>query len=400
LLLDIFAELQRVAPWSRAYERELIHDTVAQAQLCDELGYDCWWCVEHHGAVPFSMSSTPELFNLLLAQATKRMRIGHAGVLAPFGINHPLRVAERAAFLDIISEGRLEFGLARSSNNEWDNFDVPGEISRQQAAELFRMLPEMWSDGPFSWNTDLLHVPEIDVVPKPVQEPHPPFWLTGTSPDAFKMAGSLGVGGIATTLFWPVETIAALNTIYRQAISECDQPAGAFLNNQFGCFTFVHCAATREDAIRAGAAEAAMWYVAQAPVLFAPKKPGTDRFVLRGPFMEAIRAPQVARNVSWRHAEGAVVDPVDPDDPVPVIRLLNRAHLGWELDPEEVYETLEPIDSVIIGDPDTCLAKMKKFAEAGVDRLLCLQQFGGLAQEDIMSSIELVGKELLPALAG
>jgi alkanesulfonate monooxygenase SsuD/methylene tetrahydromethanopterin reductase-like flavin-dependent oxidoreductase (luciferase family) len=327
------------------------------------------------------MSSTPELFNLLIAQATNRMRIGHAGVLSPFGINHPLRVAERGAFIDIISEGRLEMGLARSSANEWDNFNVPGDISRDQATELFTMLPKMWSDETFSWNSDLLTVPEIDVVPKPVQQPHPPLWLTATSTDGFKMAGSLGVGAIATTVFWPVETITERYREYQEGLAECKEPVGAFLNDQFGCFTFVHCAESREAAIRARAADAALWYVANIPRLFAPKLIKVDPAVMRSRMIEGIRAPQVALNQSFRHAEGMDIEPLDPNDPVPVISLLNRHELGYELDPDEVFEVLDKIDSVIIGDPDTCLAKMKKFAEAGVDRLLCLQQLGGLSQE-------------------
>jgi len=101
---------------------------------------------------------------------------------------------------------------------------------------------------------------------------------------------------------------------------------------------------------------------------------------------------------SWRqaHPDGDLVGEVDPDDPMPVIRLLNRQYLGMEIDPEEAYEVIEAIDSTIIGDPDTCMAKMKKFAEAGVDRLLCLHQYGGISHEDALRSIRLVGDELVP----
>jgi alkanesulfonate monooxygenase SsuD/methylene tetrahydromethanopterin reductase-like flavin-dependent oxidoreductase (luciferase family) len=327
---------------------------------------------------------------------TQRIRIGHAGVLAPYGINHPIRVAERAAFLDIVSNGRLELGLARSADNEWDNFNVPGELSRDQAAELLRMLPKMWADGEFSSSSDLLTSPPIEIVPKPVQEPHPALWMTGTSIPAMQMAGRLGVGAIATTQLWPVETIADLNKVYRAAIAECEQPAGVFVNNAFACFTFVHCAETRDAAIRSGAGEAALWYANVAPALFSPKAPGTDKHALRGQLIEAIRRPQVARNEGWRHPSGTAPAPLDPDDPVPIIRLLNRYHHGYELDPEEIYEVLEPIDSVIIGDPELCLSKMGKFAAAGVDRLLCLQQFGRLSQKSIIDSIRLVGEELIP----
>ena len=96
----------------REGEAELIADCLVQAKLADELGYGCWWTVEHHGCGDFSLSSSPEMFNALVSQHTERIRIGHSGVLAPYSINHPIRVAERAAFLDVVSGGRLEMGAA------------------------------------------------------------------------------------------------------------------------------------------------------------------------------------------------------------------------------------------------------------------------------------------------
>ena len=214
-----------------------------------------------------------------------------------------------------------------------------------------------------SWKSDLITIPEIDVVPKPLQRPHPPLWLTGTAPAAFEQAGSLGVGGIATTMLWPVGNIAGLVETYRESLARCDAPAGDFTNDQFGCFTFVHCAPTREEAIRSRAGEAALWYANHAPAVFGNP---------RGLMVEAIRGVHSPDYDSWRHQHGDDDDyEVDPSDPVPVIRLLNRQFLGQELDPEEVYAVLDPIDSVIIGDPATCLAKRKRFKEVGVQRLLC-----------------------------
>ena len=89
--------------------------TADQAKIAEDLGYNCWWSVEHHGAGEFSLSSTPEMFNVALAMSTKRLRIGHSGVLTPFQINHPLRVAERAAFVDLLSDGTtsIEFPAPR-----------------------------------------------------------------------------------------------------------------------------------------------------------------------------------------------------------------------------------------------------------------------------------------------
>ena len=387
--IDMFSELQR-AGWERKNEGQLIEDSIELAKIADETGYGTWWQVEHHGSNSFSISSAPELFNTILARETKDIRIGHAGVLSPFKINHPLKIAARAAFLDILSGGRFEQGLARSSGNEWLRFEVDGDTSRDQTSELCRMLPRMWSDERFSWKSDLIEIPEIEVVPKPVQKPHPPMWLTGTAQAAFEQAGSLGVGAIATTMLWPIESISGLVDAYRKALDACDEPAGDVVNDQFGCFTFVHCATTKSEAIASGACEAALWYANAAPAVF--NNP-------RGALIDAIRGLHAPDLDSWRqiHDEKAEYE-VDPEDPVPVVRLLNRQFLGMEIDPEEAYEVLDPIDSVIIGDPDTCLAKMKKFKDVGVDRLLALQQLGTLSHEHARSSVRLIGEELVPQL--
>jgi alkanesulfonate monooxygenase SsuD/methylene tetrahydromethanopterin reductase-like flavin-dependent oxidoreductase (luciferase family) len=107
----------------------VIENTIEQAVLADRLGYGCWWQVEHHGAVGFSNSSTPELMLTALATATKNIRLGQAGVLTPHQINHPLRIAERAGFIDLLSGGRFEMGLARSGGGEWTTFGVDGETT-------------------------------------------------------------------------------------------------------------------------------------------------------------------------------------------------------------------------------------------------------------------------------
>ena len=119
MILDIFSELQKAKPWPKDHEKLVIDEAIEQAKLADDLGYGCWWNVEHHGAVEFSYSSTPEFIPVVLGLHTKRLRFGHSGILAPFKINHPLRVAERAAFADLVTGGRMEVGLARSATRSW-----------------------------------------------------------------------------------------------------------------------------------------------------------------------------------------------------------------------------------------------------------------------------------------
>jgi alkanesulfonate monooxygenase SsuD/methylene tetrahydromethanopterin reductase-like flavin-dependent oxidoreductase (luciferase family) len=388
---DIFSELQRAQPRDPSRERQVYRDAVEQAQAADRLGYGCWWTVEHHGATEFSYSSVPEMVLTTLAHATQDIHLGHAGVLAPFHINHPLRVAERGAYLDIISDGRLELGLARSGGTEWDAFDVDPDSSRQQLREALQMIPKMWTDPSFRWKSDLLTIPERDVVPKPLQQPHPPLWQTCTSPEAFRMAGELGVGVLATTLFTPLESLKTLLAEHARGLEEV-RPVGGFVNRERAVFTFMHCAETRQQAIDSRAAESALWFLNAAPRVFQ---------VPRSLWIDAIRGDLASDDprASRRVGESEIMVDIDPDDPVPVIRLLNRQVLGEAIDPVEAFEVLEAVESVVIGDVDACQAKVLAYTETGVDRLMCLMSFGFLSQPDVLRSIRLVGESLIPEFA-
>ena len=390
MILDIFSELQRARPGT-GFERTLLDETVEQAVLADALGFGCWWNVEHHGATEFSYSSAPEMMPVLLSQHTEQLRFGHSGILAPFRINHPLRVAERAAFADIASGGRLELGLARSGGTEWETFGVDPDTSREQLREALQMIPRMWTQETFRWESEHITIPERQVIPKPIQQPHPPLWQTCTSLESFEMAGALGVGALGTTLLSPLESLRTLLAGYETGLARCE-PAGAFTNARRAVFTFMHCAETREQAIASRAGEAALWFVNAAPAVFR---------VPRSVWIDVIRGDLVPNDPATAKAVEAGTSPIgddDPDDPVPVIRLLNRQLHGQTLDPEEVYEVLEPLDSVVIGDPDTCQRKLERYAALGVDRLMGLMQFGALRHEAVMRSLRITGEVLVPKL--
>jgi alkanesulfonate monooxygenase SsuD/methylene tetrahydromethanopterin reductase-like flavin-dependent oxidoreductase (luciferase family) len=385
--LDIFSELQRAEPADPSRERQVYFDAIEQARLADQMGYGCWWTVEHHGATEFSYSAVPEMMLGTLARETERIHLGHSGVLAPFNINHPIRVAERAAYIDIISGGRMELGLARSGGTEWDAFGVDPDASREQLREALQMIPQMWTQDSFKWESALIEVPERNVIPKPVQDPHPPLWQTSTSPESFRMAGELGVGVLATTLFSPLGTLASLFAEYEAGLENA-RPAGLFVNRQKAVFTFMHCSETRQQAIESRAAESALWFLNAAPSVFR---------VPRNVWIDAIRG-DVAKNdprASQSVEASQVVTDVDLNDPVPVIRLLNRQLVGERLDPEEIFEVLEAIESVVIGDVDQCRRKIQGFADIGIDRLMCLMSFGFVSQEDALRSIRTAGEAFL-----
>jgi alkanesulfonate monooxygenase SsuD/methylene tetrahydromethanopterin reductase-like flavin-dependent oxidoreductase (luciferase family) len=386
---DVFCEIQKAKPWVANHERDLFRETLEQAVLADELGFRCWWEVEHHGAVEFSWSSAPEVFLAYLSQHTRRMHLGHAGVLAPFRINHPLRVAERAALLDVISGGRLELGLARSGGNEWDTFHVDPATSRAQLVEAMRMIPKMWAGDAFSWKSELIDIPERNVIPKPLQSPHPPLWQTCGSPESFHLAGTLGVGALGTTLLTPLGQMESLQREYRRGLAECTDPAGKFVNAQSAVFTFVHVRESQREAIESGASAAACWYVNTAPRVFnAPAEIWYGQ--IRGGFL----ANDPAATRSLASGGGATAGAVAQE--VPVVALLKRLAAGETVSNEEVFETLDPLPSVIVGDVASCRRKIEAYADIGVDRLMCLVQFGALSQAQILESLHTIGKELIP----
>ncbi len=395
MILDIFSELQRALPPGEtadaAFEGRILQDAIEQAKLADALGFGCWWTVEHHGATEFSYSSSPEMMLAVLAQHTERIHLGHSGVLAPFNINHPLRVAERAAFLDQVSGGRLELGLARSGGTEWETFEVDPDSSREQLREALTMIPQMWTQDAFEWKSAHATIPPRRVVPKPVQTPHPPLWQTATSPESFRMAGELGVGVLATTLVSPLDSLELMLREYDQGL-EAATPVGQIVNAQRSVFTFMHCCESRDQAIESGAAEAVLWFINAAPTVFhVPRDTWID--AIRGDLKDSAPSSDAAL------AAPEVYDDLDLNDPIPVIALLNRQLAGEKLDPEHVFEVMEPIPSVVIGDVDACEAKLRGYQAIGCDRLMCLMQMGHVSQESVLRSIRLTGEQLIPRLA-
>jgi alkanesulfonate monooxygenase SsuD/methylene tetrahydromethanopterin reductase-like flavin-dependent oxidoreductase (luciferase family) len=164
------------------------------------------------------------------------------------------------------------------------------------------------------------------------------------------------------------------------------------VNAQIAVFTFVHCAGSKREAIESRAGEAALWFVNAAPRVF-----NVPRSVWITQIRGQLRPNDPTASATAGGAESEPDD--DPNDPIPVIRLLNRQKAGQKLDPEEVYEVLEGVESVVIGDVDLCRRKMERYRAIGTDRLMCLHQFGALPQARVLSSIRRVGEHLIPHFA-
>ncbi|HEY3889631.1 MAG TPA: LLM class flavin-dependent oxidoreductase [Caulobacteraceae bacterium] len=389
---DIFCEIQRAFPWHGQDEGSLLRETLAQAKAADAAGFDAWWQVEHHGAPQFSYSASPEVMLTAIAMSTERLRVGHAGVLAPFKINNPLRVAERAATIDLLSNGRFELGLAKSGGKEWETFGVDPETARDELCEAMHIIPRMWTDAEFSWDSALYAMPPREVVPRPMQKPHPRLWQTCGSPESFYLAGEMGVGALGTTLLSPVSVLGRMMREHDRGLAACASPAGKTVNPEKGAFTFVHVAESRKAAIANGAAWSALWYVNEAAVTFkVPRRIWYD-MIKSGLHPNAAQATTARASLDPHETE------ILADDP-PVLVVLKRMAQGETISPEEAHEVLEPLDCVVIGDHAHCRDKLKAYEAIGVNRMMCMMQFGAIPHQAVLDSIALTGRHLAPAFA-
>lgn len=386
--IDLFNEIQDPRPWIEGHEHTRFLQAIEQAELADELGYGCWWQVEHHGGEEFSLSSAPEILLAAISQRTRRIRLGHSAVLAPGAINHPVRVAERAATLDHLCGGRLEVGLTRSTAPEWRMFGIDPADVREQTEEAFQLVPMLWTNPRASYNGRFYHLDDVPVLPKPYQQPHPPLWQAASSPASFADAGRRGAGVLGTTLWEPLDFVQRMVRHYREAAAQCDQPVGAYVNNQIAYFTFVHCADTDEQAMRDGAASAAAWYTVTALTFFEAAAAFAERMAQE---QELIADPS-GGGLTGRFLRGEAAAAAGPNDAQLAIASILQ---GQPVPDDKLFEALYAQGSLIVGSPRTCREKLQAYADLGIDRLMTFQQVAGLPHDTVMRSIQLIG-ELIP----
>ncbi len=240
----LFFELSVPRPFGGGVERAVYERSLEQVRLADALGFDTVWAVEHHFLEEYSHCSAPELFLTACAMQTTRIRVGHGAVVCVPSMNHPVRVAERAAVLDIVSGGRLELGTARSSTwTELGGFGVDPDTTKKTWDEYVRVLPKMWTQERFGWDGVSFSMPERAILPKPVQTPHPPLWVTVTIPGTELDAADRGIGclGVAAAGFAEQER---RTREYHRRIRQCE-PVSSVVNDRVATLNFLYC---HEDA--------------------------------------------------------------------------------------------------------------------------------------------------------
>ena len=166
-------------------------DTISQAQLADQLGFDSVWLAEVHFNPRFSVLPAPLLLGSAIAQGTERLKIATAVNLMP--LHHPVRLAEEFATLDVISRGRAILGTGRGAMlQQYAGYGIDVAEGRERFVENLEVVLQAWTQETLSYQGKYHQVEPVRVVPKPVQQPHPPVYIAANSADTFPLVGELG----------------------------------------------------------------------------------------------------------------------------------------------------------------------------------------------------------------
>ncbi len=342
----LFYEHQIPRPWDEGAEHKLFQDALAQVELADRLGFDYIWEVEHHFLEEYSHSSAPEVFLAACSQRTHQIRLGHGIVLMPPGYNHPARVAERIATLDLVSNGRVEWGTGESASHmELGGFNVDPKCKREMWAECTRETAKMMVQSPYAgYEGQYFSMPPRNVVPKPLQTPHPPPWVACSSRDSLRYAARHGLGAL-TFAFVDAEEAQFWVEEYYDIFEKACEPLTQRVNPNIAMVSGFSCHDDEETAVARGLDGLRFF-----------------RFGLAHYYHNGSQIP--GETDIWQLYKQTPQDPAEA-----------RAGIGT---PDQIREHLEIME------------------RAGVDQVVFIQQAGANRHEDICESLELFAERVLP----
>lgn len=355
----IFYEHQLPRPWGEGDEQKLFNQALDQVQLADELGLDYAWEVEHHFLEEYSHSSAPEVFLAACSQRTKNIRLGQGIRQVIPQYNHPARTAEVIATLDLVSNGRIDFGTGESSAElELGGFGIPVEEKREIYLEATEQIANILAMDPYpGYEGKYFSMPCRNLVPKPVQKPHPPLWVACSQRETIRMAARLGIGALTFAFVDPLEAKDWVDEYYSIIKSDACVPIGHAVNANICIVSSFSCHEDRALAIRNGLEGFEFFGFALGSLYgFGEHKPG--RTNLWENFQKARQAQRKADDTDYNNA-------------------LTGSAGG-------------------IGTPEDLTVHLRKFAEVGVDQVTFIQQAGNNKHEDICHSLELFAREVMP----
>ena len=342
----IFYEHQIPRPWHDGDELRLFQEALDQVELADRLGIDYAWEVEHHFLEEYSHSSAPEVFLAACSQRTKTIRLGHGITLMPPNYNHPARVAERIATLDLVSNGRVEWGTGESSSRlELEGFGVPYMEKRDAWEESVRECARMIAMNPYpGYQGKYFSMPCRNVVPKPVQRPHPPLWVACSNRDTIRMAAKNGIGALTFAFIDPADAKYWVEEYYDTFRKECT-PIGRTVNPQIAMVTGFSCHEDSATAVARGL-EGFKFF----------------GYALAHYYITGTHVP--ATTDIWKEFQSGPPFPMMPTGG--------------------------------IGNPAEVRANLETFEQVGVDQAIFIQQGGNNRHADICASLELFAAQVMP----
>ncbi len=362
----VFYEIPVPRPWTPGKEQAAIQNTVDQAVFAEQMGFHSFWTVEHHFLDEFSHCSNPEILYGAVAARTSTLRIGYGVRLTPKPYNHPVRTAESVAMLDNLSGGRVEFGTGRSATRlELEGFGINPHETREMLGEAIDHIVQCWTEDEAEFEGKYWSMPRRRVHPKPVQDPHPPIWSATTSEDGHFEVGKMGAGLLSFAVGVPPEDLIPRIAAYRKGQAECTKPKGKLRNERVVTFTMAHCAATTEQAC-ADAEESMVWY---------------PKHGVRIISETADYARQFQEDLGTYHytEQSKEVVKSGASDLI-------------------TMDYIKEVGAAMVGDPDRCIEIAKRYEAAGCDLLFCLLNPYNMTHEQVMSSIEHLGKYVIPEL--
>ena len=347
-------EMETPRPWHALSEYNTYWEALAQIELADRVGFDYVWEVEHHFLEEYSHSPAPEVFYGAVTQRTKNIRIAHGVRLLPFNFNHPIKVAEQAAVLDIMSNGRVDLGTGRSTTaQELDGFGVDYDRTREEVKEALEIIVKAWTEEILEYDGKLMKVPPRRVVPKPIQKPHPPMWMACVAPDSYELAGDRGLGVLSFNFNW--EQVQQMMEAYRKACAQRSHQIPKVVNDAFAGVAIMHVAENKEE--EAIGLEGARWFLHNVAKLF---------------------EPLMAKNKLYSYE-------------------YLRNVFAMDIDPKDASDAkLKEHHMVVVGNPDEVIRKLENFQKAGLSQVICFKQAGRIPHANIMQSINRIGKYILP----
>jgi len=341
----------QAAPGQR--HEDIIRGELEQIVWSEELGFDEIWLTEHH-FINYGLSVDPATLAAAAASRTQRIRIGLAAAILPF--HHPVRLAEQMALVDIISNGRLDVGVGRGNRPmEFRGYRVPQEESRDRFDEAVEIMRRAWTEERFSYDGRFFKVPEMSVIPKPVQRPHPPLYQVCVSKDGIENTALRGWPMLNSVLFGPVDQLIASRETYVDTLKKAGRGADEIksLLARWGVSRQIYVAETDARAL-AEAKDAELWY-----------QESFRKFVVPDRIEEA--------HPSLQPAFRAMAE--------------RLSKITWE---GLVAETLA------FGSPDTVARHIEVMRGMGVGQVMCWMNFGGLAPDKVRRSMELFAREVMP----